>query len=191
MSRSRCGKLGDLLNKVSVSNEKVQQWKYKKDLVSFSYKDWYKFIEHNKAFKMFDNIIEDIKNNYTYLDHTSVYSCLSKIREHKLVFPDGIEVVWDNKKHIWEIKNVIECNKSESLLALIHSSDNIKPISVEITKLLTDSLNLSNKKTIKLLEGLINNITQNDDTLIEIKGEFHDLLGKLEKALMGGVNEKE
>lgn len=191
MAITKCGKLGDLLNNVSISNEKVQKWKEQKDLVSFSYKNWYSFIEHNKSFKIFDAIIDDIKNNYTYLDHVSVYSCWSKIQEYKLVLPEGIQVNWNNRQGLYEVKNIIEWNKSESLLALIQYSDNIRPASAEVTKLLEQSLNLSNRKTVKLIKGLVDNVTNSDSSLGEIRSEFHNLLEKLGKALVGGLKDEE
>lgn len=176
---------GELLKKVTVTSENTDRWKQNKSMVSFTYKLWYDLLEHNRSLRVSDKVIDDLKDNHSYTTESCVYANLEKIKELKLAYPTGMKINWNYCKSIWEAKNILECNKSETLLSLIQSNENIKPVSAGVTKLLSESLNLSNKKTIKLLEGLVNNIIQEDETLTPIKDDFKTWLDRLDKALKG------
>lgn len=186
---SKFGTLGDLIKAVTVTSNKVEKWKQNKSLVSFSYKLWYSFLEKNRSLKILDSVIDDLKDNYSYATDTCIYANFKKIKKYKLVYPEGMNITWNHKKLMWEAKNILECNKSETLLSLIQSNKNINPVNTEVTKLLSKSLKLSNTKTLKLLEGLVNNIVQDDETLNPIKEDFKTWLDKLDKALRGDLDE--
>lgn len=121
-----------------------------KDLVFIKWDDWKQFLKNHD--EQFNDPLLVMTNEGIYTS----YKLLSEIDYDKLCLFE-----WKDPR--WEIKNLVESTKANSLLDLMKKSK-VKPIDSKITNVLSEISNLDEEQIYKILTTIIENVIANEIT---------------------------
>jgi len=151
--------LGDLLREKGFKTERdkiiekideaLNTRREEKDLVYISWNNWKQFLINHPGSKFNDSLLT--------MDNNGVYTSRKIMEEVIDDVGKTCEFVWDKENNCWNIKNLIESTKANSLINLINNAE-IKPIDSKVTTILSEVNSLKEDQIHNVVKVMIENI---------------------------------